>query len=40
MIMYYSTRAIARKHKGNKGKVVDCVNNKSVNGSRWGVKTK
>lgn len=40
MIIYYSSRSKARSNKGNKGTVVDCKSNPSVNGSRWGVKTK
>lgn len=40
MIMYYASRQKARDNKGSKGKVVDCRNNPSINGSKWGVKTK
>lgn len=32
----FSTKA--RNNKGN-NKVVDCANNKSINGSRWGLKS-
>lgn len=39
MIIYYSSRDKARNNKGN-GRVVDCKDNKSINGSRWGVKIK
>jgi hypothetical protein len=39
MKIYFPTRALARAHKG-RGKVVDCANKPSANGSRWAVELK
>lgn len=39
MKIYYQTRTQARNNKGS-NKVVDCKDNKSVNGSRWAVEVK